>query len=940
MAFSFVRRSLRAKLILASVLVEALMLGFLVTNSLRVTQDSLVGLASLRLEEMQHLLNASLGAPLVQRDLATLQEIMDQSRREEGIVYMVLYDDSGRALAASGWEIDRPTPSLTQALSPAEAAAAGRIDSAVPLTVAGTVYGKLQFGVSTHFLTDAKARLLQESLGIAAAEILLSIAVLALLGMYLTRHLRELTDATAAIVSGRNDCTLPIKTTDEVGRLTAAFNAMTLAVRTRIEQLSLSERKFHAIADYTYDWENWHDPESRLIWVNPSVERMTGYSVDEYMSLEDVPFSLVHEADTHRSRRARDGLLHNSTGSEEFRIRRKDGSAFWAQMVWQPIYDDDGRCQGVRSSLRDVTAQKQSQADLQEKVAQLHQSEQEQARLLGTVQTEHARLRCLLASLRRGILFVAPDDTAVYHNPSFSSLWSLASDLPLAGHTTAAIAERIRGRIAQGAEQLFSHAFGDQPLDLLLADERVITQTAHPVSDDQQRPLGHIWVFEDVTEERHTSQQLVYLAERDSLTGLYNRRRFEDELTHSLCTTRRRDSHGAVLFFDLDEFKYINDTFGHRAGDTMLVRVAQEVGSMIRQGECFSRVGGDEFAVLMPEASQSDAQRLAQRIVRAVSQIAVKFDSRPLHLTTSIGISLYPHHGTDQEELIARADAAMYQAKAAGKNAWRVYREDLDTSKAMLDRLAWMRRIDTALEKGLLRLRYQGVYDTTTMRLCHVEALVRMVDVEQSDTLIAPAQFISVAEKTGKIVDIDRWVIRSSIRSLAEDPEFVDLPVSVNISGRCFDDPTLAAFIMDELLAHGVAPERLIVEITETAAISDIEDAQRFIAGLRQRGCCVCLDDFGAGFSSFSYLKRLSADILKIDGQFIVNLARDKDNQVLVKAIVDVARGLGKRTVAEFVEEAATLALLQEMGVDMVQGYYLSKPSVAPPRAAQGGHSR
>jgi EAL domain-containing protein (putative c-di-GMP-specific phosphodiesterase class I) len=268
---------------------------------------------------------------------------------------------------------------------------------------------------------------------------------------------------------------------------------------------------------------------------------------------------------------------------------------------------------------------------------------------------------------------------------------------------------------------------------------------------------------------------------------------------------------------------------------------------------------------------------------------------------------------------------AMYQAKEAGKNAWRVYRSDLDTSFQMVSRLSWNDRILHALENRLMTLQFQGIYSTADRSLSHFEVLVRMRDKDDPQRMLMPGQFIPMAEKSGKIIDIDRWVLRESIEMLADSRSVPAL--AVNISGRSFDEPTLPQYIAEQLKRCGVSPRRLLVELTETSAVSDLHDAQRFIEALRQTGCGVCLDDFGTGFSSFAYLKHLQADAVKIDGLFIRNLPQDYDNQLFVKAIVSVARGLHKTTIAECVEDEATLQMLKEFRVDCVQGYHLEKPS-------------
>ena len=371
--------------------------------------------------------------------------------------------------------------------------------------------------------------------------------------------------------------------------------------------------------------------------------------------------------------------------------------------------------------------------------------------------------------------------------------------------------------------------------------------------------------------------------------------------------------------------------FHHPQAAMVLLRVATAVMALVRETDLLSRLGGDEFAIFMPQATLHSAQLLAERVVRAVAQAAlhIEGEGHTLRLTSSLGIAHFPTHAASAQELVAHADTAMYQAKHLGKNRWSIYRAESDRAQAMVTRMAWNERIDRALAGGLLRLHFQGVYHAQERRLAHLEALVRMVDEDNPEQLIAPGQFIGHAEKSGKILDIDRWVLRESIRLLAAHPRLPAL--ALNISGRSLDDPDLPGFITEQLAAQGVAPERLLVELTETAAISDLGDAQRFIDALQRAGCTLCLDDFGTGFASFAYLKHLQARVLKIDGLFVRNLPREHDNQVFVRSIIEVAHGMGKLAVAEFVEDEQTLQLLQGMGVDMVQGYHLDKPRADHP---------
>jgi diguanylate cyclase (GGDEF)-like protein/PAS domain S-box-containing protein len=923
-------KSLRVKLVLTTALVELVMLSLLVANGVRLIESSLSEQALVKNEQFKPLFNAALVGPLAQRDYATLQEILQELRSEHGVIYLVLLDNYGRIVASSGWDKSEPLP------KPQADAAFGRsgqvFHARLPIEFSGAAYGELRYGVSTTFLAEAKNRLLSQNLLIAGMAIVLSLILLAVLGYWLTRNLSALTQASQEVAAGRFDIRLPVQSDDEVGALTRHFNQMSAALRDRVAALQESEARFHAIADYTYDWESWIGPDGVLLWVNPSVHRVTGYTPAEIMGMADYPLPLTMPEDHDRVHKEFQRAIRGTSGDNfEMRLVRKDGTMIWCWVSWQPIYGKQGEYLGIRVSMRDMTELKESQAVLQEAIEELKQSEDIQRRLLEQSRQEQARMSSLLSAMNIGILFENAENRVIYVNAAFRRIWLIRDNIELAGRLTQEVLS-YSGNVLARPDHFSKHVLYvmdthevSETFEIVMADGRVVTQLSYPVRDNEGRFIGRLWIYEDVTRERQTAEQLIYLAERDSLTGLYNRHRFQEELGRMMVDVDRRNSFGALLFFDLDEFKYVNDTFGHRAGDAMLIRVAGEVSALIRRNEIFSRLGGDEFAALLPDAGEKEAAMLAERIVRAISQIPFRFEGQNIRLTTSLGIALYPTHADNAEELIAHADTAMYQAKEAGKNAWRIYRSDLDASRQMLSRLTWNERISNALEKDLLRLHFQGVYRASDGGLSHLEVLVRMVDEADPTRLIMPGHFIPLAEQSGRIMDIDRWVIENSIKLLARSPDVPSL--AINVSGRSFDDPLLPQFITECLAKHSVEPYRVLVELTETAAVSDLHDAQRFIEALHVTGCRVCLDDFGSGFSSFAYLKHLKADILKIDGLFIRDLPNDRDNQVFVKSIVDVARGLRKTTIAEFVEDAETLVMLKEFGVDLVQGYHLDMPN-------------
>jgi diguanylate cyclase (GGDEF)-like protein/PAS domain S-box-containing protein len=922
--------SLRVKLFIAAIVVQALMLAAITANSIDVMDAKLEDRAQLQLVEDKKLLVTSLAVPLKRRDIPAIEAVLAQVRSDNSIPYLVVFDAAGKVVARAGWDAAVPLPPLGARLHDAASLHRGRFDSEVKVELNDEVVGNLRFGLATAFLQNARAELIREALVTGGTALAVSALLIAMVSYWLTRNLNQLTRASERVAEGDFTVRLPVESNDEIGKLTASFNMMAEALRNRVEALAENEAKFHAIADHSYDVELWIGAEGRLIWINPRVHDMFGYTPEECLAMENFPAALVNPEDVSRTiRQIRQALRGNAGQDFEFRARRKDGSLLWGAADWRPIYGGNKDYLGIRISIRDVSQRREAEHRLAATVVELRHSQSVQQEYLKRAQDEHARLSALLSAMEFGILFVNGGNEVVYFNPAFSRLWQIPPAAHLIGGNPLQALEQSASALARPEDQmphLFTLRGGREvpgSYEIQMADGRLITQQCYPVEDVNGDPVGHIWMFEDVTLERQTAEQLINLAERDALTGLYNRHRFNEESSRMMADAQRGNSRLALLYFDLDEFKFINDTFGHQAGDAMLIRVAGDVASQVRRNEIFSRLGGDEFAILVPDISDNMLRVLAERIVRSISMLKFEFEGQSLRLTTSLGIAIYPDHAGTVDELVAHADAAMYQAKEAGKNAWRPYRRELDASREMVTRLSWNDRIAHALEHDLMRLYFQGIFDATDNALEHYEVLVRMLDQDDPTKILMPGQFIPYAEKSGKILDIDRWVIKNSIELLAD----VDVPsLAINISGRSFDEPTLPQYIAEQLKRCSVAPRRLLVELTETSAVSDLHDARRFIEALRHTGCRVCLDDFGTGFSSFAYLKHLQADAVKIDGLFIRDLPNDFDNQIFVKAIVAVARGMGKVTIAECVEDQQTLDMLKGFGVDAVQGFFLERP--------------
>jgi diguanylate cyclase (GGDEF)-like protein/PAS domain S-box-containing protein len=443
---------------------------------------------------------------------------------------------------------------------------------------------------------------------------------------------------------------------------------------------------------------------------------------------------------------------------------------------------------------------------------------------------------------------------------------------------------------------------------------------------DQSGP-GILSVGLDITEREEAEKRLAWLANHDPLTELYNRRHFQNGFQEILDRAARYHHNVALLFFDLDQFKYINDTSGHQAGDAMLRVVAEHLSQLTRSSDLLARLGGDEFAVVIPETDINGAIHLSDKILDHLKDISLPSKGRSHRVSASIGIVMYPEHGTTLQDLMANADLSMYQAKESGRDRWHLFALNDHMREQMNNRVTWKDKIENALANSDFLLYYQPILEIRSGRISHYEVLIRMR--EEDGSIAMPGDFIPVAERTGLIHSIDRFVLREAINRLSILPESLkhEINLSINLSGKVVDDPELLPLLKQLLNLSGVNPRQLVFELTETATLADTTSAEKLMRELQTLGCRFAMDDFGVGFSSFYYLRELPLDIVKIDGSFIRKLPSSKEDQIFVKALTEMARGLKKRTIAEFVEDRETLKLLVDLGVDYAQGYHIGKPS-------------
>ncbi|NPT56839.1 EAL domain-containing protein [Paraburkholderia elongata] len=554
-----------------------------------------------------------------------------------------------------------------------------------------------------------------------------------------------------------------------------------------------------------------------------------------------------------------------------------------------------------------------------------------------TLAEQHEFLQVTLHSIGDGVVTTDPDGRVTYLNPVAERLtgWSMAQARGLdLEDVFDARNETTRVRAPNPVAQCLSEnrVVGSTDNTVLISRrgaEHGIKDSAAPIVSTIGEVLGVVLVFHDVTEERRLAKEMSYRATHDALTGLLNRAEFETQLNRVLSHAREAGSRHAVLYIDLDQFKVVNDTFGHIAGDQLLQQVTEQLGPCIRATDTLARLGGDEFGVILEQCDPERARRIASQICEHLDEFRFVYNERRFHIGASIGLVPIDDRWPTTAAVLQAADSACYAAKDAGRNQVHSWFDADQVVLARRGEMQWITRLEQALDEDRFelyaqRIRALGREEKNRVRC---ELLLRLR--EPDGKLVLPDVFLSAAERFHMASRIDRWVVKCVFTWITHHRDqlaHVD-SIAVNLSGQSIGDRAFHRYVRDLADALQFDTHKLCFEITETAAITNLSVATEFIESLRLRGIHFALDDFGSGASSFGYLKALPVDYLKIDGQFVTNLEHDPIDQAMVRCICDVAKAVGKRTIAEFVETSAVAALLQDLGVDYIQGYFVHVPA-------------
>ena len=735
------------------------------------------------------------------------------------------------------------------------------------------------------------------------------------------------------------------------------------------QQLRAAEARYRSLVEQipTITFTAALDVPGNLLYVSPQIQSL-GFSPDEWLASPDGLLNRVHPEDLARVHAA---YAHSYESAEplrcEYRLLTRDGKPRWFRNEARVVHDAAGAPLYLQGVLIDVTEDKQREDELEfhrrhlerlvaERTGQLEKQTvmlrsanvnlvkeiDERRQAERTLHASEARFRLLLDSAGEGIYGLDSEGCCTFVNEAALAMLGYAHDEVLGCETHSLIhhthadgsaypAEACpvydafrKGQPTHGLVELFWRKDGSS------FPAEYSAQPLREAGQEAERVIGAVIVFRDVSEAQALRHLLSYQATHDALTGLINRQEFERRLERVLIKPQSDGEEYALLYLDLDQFKVVNDTCGHTAGDQLLRQVTERLHERLRDRDTLARLGGDEFGVLLEHCPLDQALRIATELRNAVQDYRFVWEGKPFSIGVSIGLVPLTATSGNVAATLAAADSACYAAKEQGRNRVHLYQTDDALLAQQKTQMQWVSRLTHALDANRFRLYHQAIAPLAQQGRGrpHYEVLLRLLD--ENDRVVEPMAFVPAAERYNLMPAIDRWVVREVISHhavhqrhapVAERPIF-----AINLSGTSLLDERMAELVCGLLAEHGVPADMLCFEISEAAAIANISRAMHFIQRLKREGCLFALDNFGSSMASFSYLKQLPVDFLKIDGSFIRTMVEDSLARAMAEAINQVAHVMAIETVAECAESAPILALLQELGVDHAQGYALAQP--------------